>query len=144
MQTWKEKQRSWMQQRQLDFVDNHTQEENQDIVLDDKHEIPSYQIVKVQIRDNQFLFSGLGQGTLYLERNTTYVFDLSHPSNRGHHLMISRNPSSGSVKDLGIQGNSGKPGAFISFFIGSGRPKQLFYYCTQFKGMGGELQIPEV
>ena len=87
------------------------------------------------------MFDTFGEGTLHLKRNTNYIFDLSHPSNKGHQLIISRNPSYGSIRDLGIQGKAGSLGSLISFYIGSGRPEQLFYYCTIRKGMGGRIDI---
>ena len=117
--SWKEKQHSWLKQRHLDFPPSNKKEsdasDSDTVVVDDTFVGPDYQLVRVLIKDNQFIFDTLGMGTLNLYRNTTYIFDLSHPSNQGHHLMISRNPSSGSVRDLGIQGTSGKPGALIPF-----------------------------
>ena len=149
LNSWREKQRHWQRERDnlfqtLKNTDSTQKKEREEKHIIDTFKGPNYQLIRVKITDSHFVFPELGEGIIELQRFNNYIFDLSHPSNTNHQLMISRNPSSGSVRDLGIQGIPGSMGAFISIYVGSGRPTQIFYYCTRRKGMGGRINIVNI
>ena len=143
---WDEKQRRWQEERTLHFQDggpinnntgHHTHQEKTKV---------DYQLCNVTIKDNQLFFSGFPENKdcLDLVLNTTYIFDVSHPSNYGHQFVISRVPASGKVKDLTYQGIAGTPGGFVSIYIGEGRPTSLYYYDEKLKGCGGQINILDI
>jgi hypothetical protein len=140
-QSWRDRQKKWQKEREVQFNPTSDIEKVQVAPPQDNFVFPEHHLVRVKIINSQYIFDNLGEGTINLKRQTNYIFDLSHPSNRDHQLIISRNPSSGSVRDLGIQGKPGSLGSLISIFIGNGRPEELFYYCTVRKGMGGRINL---
>jgi hypothetical protein len=93
--------------------------------------------------DGIYNFDSRDATPLVLRRNTTYIFDQSDSSNHGHALCISRHPTKGQVRDIGLQGNPGSPGALLSIYIGDGRPVDLFYYDSMHRGRSGSIQLSD-
>lgn len=103
--------------------------------------ISSYVVSPIIINESQIRFVDYNNNVPILLRNNTYIFDLEHPSNRNHNIIISRNPDSGIVKDLIFQGIPGFPGSYLSLYIGEMRPSILYYYDKYNKGFGGKIII---
>ena len=132
--SWKEKHTDWNLTTNNIF-------NNDNKYIDNYNYIGNYIVCSVKVIDHQFFFTEFNNSNPILVRNNTYIFDLEHPSNRNHELLISRNPSNGIINNLTINGNPGYPGSFISFYIGDSRPATLYYYCKRHVGMGGEIEI---
>ena len=105
--------------------------------------VSSYIVSPIIIIENQIQFIDYDGNIPILLRNNTYIFDLEHPSNRNHKIIISRNPEGGIVKDLIFQGIPGYPGSYLSLYVGEMRPSTLYYYDEYNKGFGGKIIIPD-
>ncbi len=125
---WKDRQRDWQRVRS-DVADSPSIDQ------------PPYIVSNVSIIDGMYTCSGFSTPVLHCVRQYTYIFDLSHSSNRGQVFRISRNPGKGQVRDIAVQGVPGRPGAFISIYVGDGRPDTLYYYNSRHRGMGGVIRI---
>ena len=140
---WNERQIQWQKERELDFNESSKFNAFRGLVTSTNNDRVNYFISKVFIKDNTYHFTSFPDSylSLTLLRNTTYIFDLSDSSNLNHRLIISRVPSIGKIKDLIYQGTPGTIGSFVSFYIGEGRPKKLYYYDEYLKGVGGKINI---
>lgn len=139
--SWKTLQDTWKQERQ----DRHLKEEASTTL--EMHNLSTppltkYVVVDVHVASDIFFFKDYPNNQVKLVRGYNYIFDLSHPSNRGHQLVFSRNPRCGKVNGLTFQGTPGEVGSFISFYVGDGRPETLYYYCAEMEGaMNGTVQV---
>lgn len=124
---WKDRQREWQRTREREAHSS--------------TEPPPYIVSSVRIQDGIYECSGFTSHVPECVRKYTYIFDLSDPSNRGQVFRISRQPAKGQVRDVASQGVPGRPGAFISLYIGDGRPDTLYYYNERHRGMGGMIRI---
>lgn len=157
---WKDKQKEWQEERQqvfeaftgASFRAPHEPPQRQYRATQTREvtSIPStqttepthdYHLFQVRVQDGRYHFGDAATEPLTLYRNTTYLFDQSHPSNKGHLLCISRHPSRGQVRDMGSQGDAGSPGALLTLYIGDGRPKQLYYYDVRNRGLSGDIIV---
>lgn len=85
---------------------------------------------------------------LFLERDKTYIFDQQDLSNENHSLCFST-VSEGSHTILGREfiqgvmrnGTPGKENAFIEINITDKTPKNLFYFCSKKRGLGGKISL---
>ena len=135
---WKDLQKSWKQQRHL-HKSRTTQLESHHM---NNPPLTKYIVVDVHVESDIFFFKDFDHNKVKLVRGYNYIFDLSHPTNRGHQLVISRNPKCGKVNGLTFQGTPGEVGSFVSFYVGDGRPDQLYYYCTEMGGgMNGTMSV---
>ena len=114
-------------------------------IYNDMYFDKNYELIQLHISYNQFNFIGIsnGIGTISLYRDKVYILDTSHSSNIGHKIIVSRIPDSGKVNGLTYQGIPGKPGSFVSFYLGKARPSILYYYDQFQKGLGGQIDIIE-
>ena len=133
---WKDKQIGWRQSR-----DNLFDKSNLVKVDDNYKFINNYIIYTVKVIDYQFIFTDVKGNILTLVQNNTYIFDLEHPSNLNHKLIISRDVSKGEINNLSSNGTPGTPGSHILFYVGKNRPSTLYYYCKEKMGMGGHISI---
>ena len=139
---WKDLQKKWQHERQELFPAHlpvQSQKDSPPALLDKD----LYIILYTTIVDGMYNFDSQEANPLVLRRNTTYIFDQSDSSNHGHALCISRHPAKGQVRDIGLQGNPGSPGALLSIYIGDGRPTDLFYYDAMHSGRSGSIQLSD-
>ncbi len=91
---------------------------------------------------NEYFLNGAQDSTLNVTTGNKYRFDLSDSSNSGHPLRFSATQNgseySSNVITSGIEGT---PGAYIEIEITSNTPNQLYIYCTNHFGMGGDTVI---
>jgi hypothetical protein len=162
MSSWKKRQIAWQQERLNHFGQHEaiiagdsgsesgseseissvrsTVNNNYRHIMDQPHQ-DTISVLRVGVYNQKFYFHGYPSGSVILIRGQSYIIDLSHPSNRGHQLVISRSTTHGAVNGMVSIGEPGNPGAFIALFIGSGRPRSLYYYCTIYRGMSGDISI---
>ena len=91
---------------------------------------------------NEYFLNGAQDSTLNVTTGNKYRFDLSDSSNSGHPLRFSATQNGSEYSSNVItSGNAGTPGAYIEIEITSNTPNQLYIYCTNHFGMGGDTVI---
>tara|TARA_R110002012_G_scaffold11862_6_gene53063 strand:+ start:6056 stop:6748 length:693 start_codon:yes stop_codon:yes gene_type:complete len=96
---------------------------------------------------NKYYIDGVQQATLTLNEGSTYRFDQSAGTNGGHPLRFSTTSdgthSGGTEYTVGVSVNGvpGNPSAYTEIVVAIGAP-QLYYYCTNHSGMGGQANTP--
>ena len=166
MSSWKQRQKAWKRERQQKFKetgnfnirDDETQldtSNSSDTLPSSQSEHNNYQhvitephtdsisVLRVRVYNRKFYFGGFPSGDITLLRGQSYIIDLSHPSNQTHQLVVSRSTTHGAVNGMVAIGEPGSPGAFVALFIGNGRPRQLYYYCANHRGMSGNIVIQD-
>ena len=91
---------------------------------------------------NEYFLNGAQDSTLNVTTGNKYRFDLSDSSNSGHPLRFSATQNGSEYSSNVItSGIAGTPGAYIEIEITSNTPNQLYIYCTNHFGMGGDTVI---
>tara|TARA_Y100000768_G_scaffold259920_1_gene197869 strand:+ start:284 stop:1129 length:846 start_codon:yes stop_codon:yes gene_type:complete len=91
---------------------------------------------------NVYFLNGNQDSTINVSTGTKYRFDLSDPSNSGHPLRFSTTQNGNEYNsNVSINGVAGNVGAYIEIEITSNTPNQLYIYCTNHFGMGGNTVI---
>ena len=91
---------------------------------------------------NEYFLNGAQDTTLNVTTGNKYRFDLSDSSNSGHPLRFSATQNGSEYSSNVItSGIAGTPGAYIEIEITSNTPNQLYIYCTNHFGMGGDTVI---
>ena len=91
---------------------------------------------------NEYFLNGAQDSTLNVTTGNKYRFDLSDSSNSGHPLRFSATQNGSEYSSNVItSGIAGTPGAYIEIEITSNTPNQLYIYCTNHFGMGGNTVI---
>ena len=91
---------------------------------------------------NEYFLNGAQDLTLNVTTGNKYRFDLSDSSNSGHPLRFSATQNGSEYSSNVItSGIAGTPGAYIEIEITSNTPNQLYIYCTNHFGMGGDTVI---
>ena len=89
-----------------------------------------------------YFLNGSQDATINVTTGNKYRFDLSDSSNINHPLRFSTTQNgtefSSNITTNGVAGN---PGAYIEIEITSNTPNQLYIYCTNHFGMGGNTVI---
>lgn len=86
--------------------------------------------------DGRFFLTDGIQPVLYLQRGTTYNFDVS---TTGHPLQI-RDANGGNAYNTGVTNNTTDSGT-ITFTPTMGAPATLYYQCTNHAAMGNVINI---
>ena len=97
---------------------------------------------------NKHYINGTVSPTIQLQEGNTYIFDTSDTTNGTHVFAFSTNPNNSpaaayttGVTTTGVSGNAGSNTTII---VGNSTTRtnqtvpNLFYYCTQHVGMGGD------
>ena len=97
---------------------------------------------------NKYYINGTVSPTIQLQEGNTYIFDTSDSTNLTHGFAFSTNPNNSpaaayttGVTTTGVSGNAGSNTTII---VGNSTTRtnqtvpNLFYYCTQHVGMGGD------
>ena len=94
-------------------------------------------------KDSMNIFlNGTNGLTLNVTIGNKYRFDLSDISNAGHPLRFSETQNGSQyTSNVTTNGVAGTPGAYIEIEITSNTPNQLFIYCENHFGMGGDTKI---
>lgn len=80
--------------------------------------------------------------TLTLQRNDTYVFDVSDSSVDGHPLGFRTSDDTAYTTGVTVSGTAGTANAKVTLVVASDAPKTLKYYCqTHGNGMGNTITI---
>ena len=91
---------------------------------------------------NVYFLNGNQDLTLNVSTGSKYRFDLSDPSNSGHPLRFSTAQNGSEYSsNVTANGTAGTAGAYIEIEITSNTPNQLYIYCTNHFGMGGNTEI---
>ena len=91
---------------------------------------------------NEYFLNGAQDTTLNVTTGNKYRFDLSDSSNSGHPLRFSATQNGSEYSSNVItSGIAGTPGAYIEIEITSNTPNQLYIYCENHFGMGGDTKI---
>ena len=91
---------------------------------------------------NEYFLNGTNGLTLNVTIGNKYRFDLSDTSNAGHPLRFSETQNGSQyTSNVTTNGVAGTPGAYIEIEITSNTPNQLYIYCTNHFGMGGDTVI---
>ena len=91
---------------------------------------------------NEYFLNGAQDSTLNVTTGNKYRFDLSDSSNSGHPLRFSATQNGSEYSSNVItSGIAGTPGAYIEIEVTSNTPNQLYIYCTNHFGMGGDTVI---
>ena len=91
---------------------------------------------------NEYFLNGAQDSTLNVTTGNKYRFDLSDSSNSGHPLRFSATQNGSEYSsNVTTSGIAGTPGAYIEIEITSNTPNQLYIYCTNHFGMGGDTVI---
>ena len=91
---------------------------------------------------NEYFLNGAQDATINVTTGNKYRFDLSDSSNSGHPLRFSATQNGSEYSSNVItSGIAGTPGAYIEIEITSNTPNQLYIYCTNHFGMGGDTVI---
>ena len=91
---------------------------------------------------NVYFLNGSQDTTINVTTGNKYRFDLSDSSNTNHPLRFSMTQNGGEYNsNVTVNGVAGTSGAYIEIEITSNTPNQLYIYCTNHFGMGGENKI---
>ena len=91
---------------------------------------------------NEYFLNGAQDSTLNVTTGNKYRFDLSDSSNSGHPLRFSATQNGSEYSsNVMTSGTSGTTGAYIEIEITSDTPTQLYIYCENHFGMGGNTVI---
>ena len=91
---------------------------------------------------NEYFLNGAQDTTINVTTGNKYRFDLSDSSNSGHPLRFSTTQNGSEYSsNVTVSGTAGTPGAYIEIEITSNTPNQLYIYCTNHFGMGGNTVI---
>ena len=91
---------------------------------------------------NEYFLNGTNGLTLNVTIGNKYRFDLSDTSNAGHPLRFSETQNGSQYSsNVTTNGVAGTPGAYIEIEITSNTPNQLYIYCENHFGMGGDTTI---
>ena len=91
---------------------------------------------------NEYFLNGTYGLTLNVTIGNKYRFDLSDTSNAGHPLRFSETQNGSQyTSNVTTNGVAGTPGAYIEIEITSNTPNQLYIYCENHFGMGGDTKI---
>ena len=91
---------------------------------------------------NEYFLNGTNGLTLNVTIGNKYRFDLSDTSNAGHPLRFSETQNGSQyTSNVTTNGVAGTPGAYIEIVITSNTPNQLYIYCENHFGMGGDTKI---
>ena len=91
---------------------------------------------------NEYFLNGTNGLTLNVTIGNKYRFDLSDTSNAGHPLRFSETQNGSQYSsNVTTNGVAGTPGAYIEIEITSNTPNQLYIYCENHFGMGGDTKI---
>ena len=91
---------------------------------------------------NEYFLNGTKDLTLNVTIGNKYRFDLSDTSNAGHPLRFSETQNGSQYSsNVTTNGVAGTPGAYIEIEITSNTPNQLYIYCENHFGMGGDTKI---
>ena len=91
---------------------------------------------------NEYFLNGTNGLTLNTTIGNKYRFDLSDTSNAGHPLRFSETQNGSQyTSNVTTNGVAGTPGAYIEIVITSNTPNQLYIYCENHFGMGGDTKI---
>ena len=91
---------------------------------------------------NEYFLNGTKGLTLNVTIGNKYRFDLSDTSNAGHPLRFSETQNGSQyTSNVTTNGVAGTPGAYIEIEITSNTPNQLYIYCENHFGMGGDTKI---
>ena len=91
---------------------------------------------------NEYFLNGTNGLTLNVTIGNKYRFDLSDVSNAGHPLRFSETQNGSQYSsNVTTNGIAGTPGAYIEIEITSNTPNQLYIYCENHFGMGGDSKI---
>ena len=91
---------------------------------------------------NEYFLNGTNGVTLNVTIGNKYRFDLSDTSNAGHPFRFSETQNGSEyTSNITTNGVAGTPGAYIEIEITSNTPNQLYIYCENHFGMGGDTKI---
>ena len=91
---------------------------------------------------NEYFLNGTYGLTLNVTIGNKYRFDLSDTSNAGHPLRFSETQNGSQYSsNVTTNGVAGTPGAYIEIEITSNTPNELYIYCENHFGMGGDTKI---
>ena len=91
---------------------------------------------------NVYFLNGSQDTTINVTTGNKYRFDLSDSSNTNHPLRFSMTQNGGEYNsNVTVNGVAGTTGAYIEIEITSNTPNQLYIYCTNHFGMGGNTEI---
>ena len=91
---------------------------------------------------NEYFLNGAQDSTLNVTTGNKYRFDLSDSSNSGHPLRFSATQNGNEYSsNVMTSGTAGTTGAYIEIEITSDTPTQLYIYCENHFGMGGNTVI---
>ena len=91
---------------------------------------------------NKYFLNGAQDSTLNVTTGNKYRFDLSDSSNSGHPLRFSATQNGSEFSsNVMTSGTAGTTGAYIEIEITSDSPTQLYIYCENHFGMGGNTVI---
>ena len=91
---------------------------------------------------NEYFLNGTNGLTLNVTIGNKYRFDLSDTSNAGHPLRFSETQNGSQyTSNVTTNGVAGTLGAYIEIEITSNTPNQLYIYCENHFGMGGDTKI---
>ena len=91
---------------------------------------------------NEYFLNGAQDSTLNVTTGNKYRFDLSDSSNSGHPLRFSATQNGSEFSsNVMTSGTAGTTGAYIEIEITSDTPTQLYIYCENHFGMGGNTVI---
>ena len=91
---------------------------------------------------NEYFLNGAQDSTLNVTMGNKYRFDLSDSSNSGHPLRFSATQNGSEYSsNVMTSGTAGTTGAYIEIEITSNTPNQLYIYCENHFGMGGDTKI---
>ena len=91
---------------------------------------------------NKYFLNGAQDSTLNVTTGNKYRFDLSDSSNSGHPLRFSATQNGSEFSsNVMTSGTAGTTGAYIEIEITSDTPTQLYIYCENHFGLGGNTVI---
>jgi len=97
---------------------------------------------------NIFYLDGELSPRLVMLSGNTYIFDLSHESNKTHALRLSttedgtHNDGEAYTAGVSVIGKAGEAGAQLKIVVSDETP-DLYYYCVNHDGMGGMIETRE-
>lgn len=101
----------------------------------------------VTVVGGKFVLDGTSQATMSLQPGRTYRFNQADVSNGSHPLAFSTTSDGthggGSAYTTGVTtvGTPGSAGSYTEIVVDYGTAANLYYYCTNHSGMGGETVV---